>query len=267
MKKAAFIVLSFLLCLFSFNDVVDAEEGVCSYTYRITHVSFDESSKKSVQENHTYEFQIEYDENNYKVVMLDENGNYTQNYINGLVNFDDELTHSAWMDAVKKNNECPYYVILGIENYFLTDNTKIFIQDKKFPIIGFNLNPLKAIARKLQEIATCKDCIIEDIDPIFTDEIGDCASLIGPNVMVMINTGMDYIKIIVPILVIALGTFDFVRAVLSSSEDDMKKIQKTFIRRLIIAVIIFMSPYFVNLIIQITNDAAGFVNGGTCNIY
>lgn len=267
MKKVLFVVLSFLLCLFSFNDVVDAEEEVCSYTYRMTHVSFDESSKKIVRENHTYEFQIKYDENNYKVIMLDENGNYTPNYINGLVNFDDVLTHSAWMDAIKNKNECPYYVFLGIEGYELSDNTKIFIQDRKFGWGFVNTNWWKADYRKLQEIAICKDCIIEEIDPIFTDEIGDCASLIGPNVMIMIDKTMNYIKIIVPILVIALGTFDFVRAVLSSSEDDMKKIQKTFIRRLIIAVIIFMSPYLVNLIIQFTNDAAGFVNGGTCDIY
>lgn len=263
MKKAAFIILSFLLFMFPFNEVVDAEEGVCSYTLGMIHgVSNSPTHFEKIYVN--YEFRIEYDENNYKVVMLDENGNYTQNYIDGLVNFDDTLTHQVWMDGIKKNNSCPYYIIVGIEGLVLFDRSKVFIQPKKFGLLD---PPIKWMNRNIQEIAVCKDCVVEDFDPIFTDEISDCSSLIGPNVMVMINTGMNYIKIIVPILVIALGTFDFVRAVLSSSEDDMKKIQKTFVRRLIIAVIIFMSPYFVNLIIQITNSVAGFSNGGTCGIF
>ena len=257
MKKSAFVLLIFLLCMFSFNDVVNAQSGSCSYEVQLPYVVSNDDEYLAIifgdpLKIGKFEFIIEYDENDYKAIMLDENGEYTQNYINGMVMFDDKLTYEVWMNGIKKNNQCPYYIYIGIEGA-IDGKNKIFIQPTKYGFI-----PPVYLARNYQEIAVCKDCIVEDFDPIFTDKIGDCSSLIGPNVMSIINTGMNYIKIIVPILVIALGTFDFVRAVLSSSEDDMKKIQKTFIRRLIIAVIIFMSPYFVNLIIQITNSVAGF---------
>ena len=270
MKKLAFIVLSFLLCMFSLNDVINAEEGVCSYEidmpYNPAKIYGEDNNSFFTLFNNpvyfsTFEFRIFYDENDYRVEMLDKHGEYTPNYLNGLVLFDDNLTYTDWMNVINKNNQCPYYVYIGMEGT-MDGNNKIFVQPKEY---GFFSLPIYRL-RGFQNIAVCKNCDVEDFDPLFSDKIEDCSSLIGPNVMYMLNNVMNYIKIIVPVLVIALGTFDFVRAVLSPTEEDMKKIQKTFIRRLIIAVIIFMSPYFVNLIIQITNSIAGFSNGGTCGI-
>ena len=77
---------------------------------------------------------------------------------------------------------------------------------------------------------------------------------------------MNIIKLVVPIIVIGLGVIDIAKAIFTSNDDEIKKAQKTFFKRLIIAVIIFFSPILVNFIIDITNEAAGFFNSGTCGV-
>lgn len=118
----------------------------------------------------------------------------------------------------------------------------------------------------VESTAYCTNCSDVNFEFTYNSSEFDCKSLIGEGMISLINQGLSIIKIIVPILVIGLGIFDFVRAIFASSEDDMKKAQKTFVRRLIIAVIIFFSPILINLVINITNEAAGFVNSGTCGI-
>lgn len=114
--------------------------------------------------------------------------------------------------------------------------------------------------------ATCTNCPDSGFDDIFNSSEFDCESLIGEEMISFINDGMNIIKLIVPLLLIVFGVFDFVKAIFASNEDEIKKAQKSFIRRLIIAVIIFFSPILVNFIINMTNEAAGFFNSGTCGV-
>ena len=72
-------------------------------------------------------------------------------------------------------------------------------------------------------------------------------------------------RILVPLAVLALGIIDFAKAVFVSKEDDMKKTQQTFIKRLIVAVAIFFIPTFVNLLLDVANTVWGW-NAGTCEI-
>ena len=60
---------------------------------------------------------------------------------------------------------------------------------------------------------------------------------------------------IVIIIVIALGSYDFAKAVFAQDENKMKESQKTFIRRLIIAVAIFFVPTVINILISLINTA------------
>ena len=54
--------------------------------------------------------------------------------------------------------------------------------------------------------------------------------------------------------------------ILSSDADEMKKAQAKFIKRLIIAVIIFFVPLLVNFILNMANSVWGAINGGSCGI-
>lgn len=82
----------------------------------------------------------------------------------------------------------------------------------------------------------------------------DC-EVIDPTVQELIDKYLGYIHIIVPIMVIALGTYDFFKAMIASKEDEMKKAQKRFVVRLIAGVLVFLAPTIVNIIITILNGA------------
>ena len=69
----------------------------------------------------------------------------------------------------------------------------------------------------------------------------------------LLNEILMYPKIIVPIIVIGFGTLDLAKAVTASKEDDMKKAQKTFVKRILIGVSIFFVPTIMNLIMYIAD--------------
>lgn len=80
----------------------------------------------------------------------------------------------------------------------------------------------------------------------------------------LINEILLYPKYIVPILVIGLGTVDLAKAVISAKEDGMKKAQSTFIKRVLIGVVIFLVPVILDLIMYFIDLVLG--NPTVCGI-
>lgn len=70
------------------------------------------------------------------------------------------------------------------------------------------------------------------------------------------------IMIISPILLIVLGTVDFIGAIAASDEKAIKKATSNFLKRLLICVVILILPILVNLIIGFTtfNDLTACFN-------
>lgn len=86
----------------------------------------------------------------------------------------------------------------------------------------------------------------------------DCDELFGSkndpkSLSYLINEIMKYPRYIVPAILILLGTLDFAKAVIASKEDEMKKAQSKFIKRLIISVCIFLVPLLVNIIMSLAD--------------
>ena len=88
----------------------------------------------------------------------------------------------------------------------------------------------------------------------------------------VVSTIVMLIKIIVPILLIIFGMLDLAKAVIASKEDEIKKAQMTFVKRLIAAVIVFFVVSLVQLVVRFVagsdeNSIMGcfncFVNGNT----
>lgn len=99
--------------------------------------------------------------------------------------------------------------------------------------------------------------IIQKYTPINTLKI-TCKGLFGSkkdpdSLRSLINEILQYPRIIVPILVIGLGIIDLSKAVLASKEDEMKKAQSTFVKRLIIGVAFFFIPLFVDIIMTLAD--------------
>lgn len=93
------------------------------------------------------------------------------------------------------------------------------------------------------------------------DYKSDCERVISEDLRDYLNTAFTIIRIAVPILLVVLIMKDFLSAVSSQKEEEMKKAQTTAIKRIIIGVIIFFIPTLVNIIL-------GWIDviPGTCGI-
>lgn len=90
-----------------------------------------------------------------------------------------------------------------------------------------------------------------------------------PNIVHMI---VLIIKIVVPILLIVFGMMDLAKAVMAQKEDEIKKGQQTFVKRLIAAIIVFFVITVVQMVIgflagdedSVTTCFDCFVNNTNC---
>ena len=87
-----------------------------------------------------------------------------------------------------------------------------------------------------------------------------------PTLGYMVNKVMQYIRIIVPVLIILLGTIDLAKAALASKEDQMKKAQTDFIKRLLLGVVIFFAPVIVRLVMHLADLVWTGVHDAPCNL-
>lgn len=99
----------------------------------------------------------------------------------------------------------------------------------------------------------------------------DCETIFGSkddpkSLRYLINEILSYVKIIVPILLILLGTLDFAKAVIASKEDEMKKAQATFIKRVIAAVAVFFVPILIDFIMELADIVWAGTGYSSCGL-
>lgn len=90
----------------------------------------------------------------------------------------------------------------------------------------------------------------------------------------LVSTIITIIKIVVPIILIIFGMLDLAKAVTASKEDEIKKGQQTFIKRLIAAVIVFFVVQVVQIVVSFASDDDEtimdcfncFVNNNGCDL-
>lgn len=101
-----------------------------------------------------------------------------------------------------------------------------------------------------------------DINPVI-----DCESLLGAELIEKINSYLNIIKIVIPILLIGLGIIDFTKAIFAGEDETMKKSQKSFIKRLGISILIFFVPTIVNLLLQLANKVWPIISPNSCGLF
>lgn len=99
-----------------------------------------------------------------------------------------------------------------------------------------------------------------------SDKVMNCEELFDSSIIKLINDILKYPRYIVPGIIIVLGTLDFFKAVIAGKEDEMKKAQKTFIKRVIIGVCVFLVPVLINTIIWLANIAWQGLGYSTCSL-
>ena len=88
----------------------------------------------------------------------------------------------------------------------------------------------------------------------------DCNGVLGnPNdpgtLGYYVNYGLQIMRIGVPVLIIVMCSIDMFKAVISSSEDKMKKAQQTMIKRIAIGIAFVFIPTIVNFILKAAGDS------------
>lgn len=76
---------------------------------------------------------------------------------------------------------------------------------------------------------------------------GDVCHGMG-NIVLIVKFVLMIIQWVVPIVLIVLGTIDLVKAVIAGKEEDIKKNQTALIKRVIAAVIVFLVPLIVSIL-------------------
>ncbi len=97
----------------------------------------------------------------------------------------------------------------------------------------------------------------EGCGTVFIDEFGNYTELHE-----FMEELFNLIKIITPIIVIALSTFDYIKAISLSNADEMKKANARTIKRLIVGLCIFFLPYLLEILFELF----GLYDISTCGI-
>lgn len=79
----------------------------------------------------------------------------------------------------------------------------------------------------------------------------DCNTQEVKSIMGIVGYVVWGIKVVVPIILIIIGMLDMAKAVNSKSEDEIKKAQQALIKKAIAAVIVFLVPTLVGLIMGV----------------
>ena len=84
---------------------------------------------------------------------------------------------------------------------------------------------------------------------------GDSGVVVPGSIAGLISTIYTLIKVAVPLLLILFGMIDLGKAVISQKEDDIKKQQNLFIKRLIAAALVFFVFSIVQLLVNLVDDS------------
>ena len=112
-----------------------------------------------------------------------------------------------------------------------------------------------------------KDNVSNDCESIFGN-IKDDGKTYDPNnnglpsVAYVLQKIFDFMKVLGPLLVLVLSIMDLVKVVASSDKDSLNKFLKTTSKRLIYAVLLFVVPTILNLVLSWVTTS-----NGTCGIH
>lgn len=78
----------------------------------------------------------------------------------------------------------------------------------------------------------------------------------------LLQTVLNYLKVLGPILVVVLSSVEFAKVIINSDDEAMAKAQKKLITRIILAACLF----FIPTLVQAALDLFGFTSDATCGI-
>lgn len=90
------------------------------------------------------------------------------------------------------------------------------------------------------EYASCGDGMISDV-PISVPKV--------------VNIAYTALQIAVPVILVVMGMITLIKAIISSKEDEIKKAQMSFVKKLIVGALVFFVFVIVKLLVSVAGDA------------
>lgn len=137
--------------------------------------------------------------------------------------------------------------------------------------------------KKIKYLLTALVLSFITIVPVYATNVKGCANALGSNVKIdtkfttITSTVILIIQIAVPVILVIFGMMDLMKGIMAQKEDEIKKGQQTFVKRLLAAAIVFFVVAIVKLVFTFVADDKGgnmldcancFINGtkkdGTC---
>lgn len=109
--------------------------------------------------------------------------------------------------------------------------------------------PVQVLAKANTNGVTCDRAILGCVD----DE---------SSVAWLLQKILNYIKILGPTLAIILGTIDFIKAIITPDDENMKKTENRFIKRIIAAILLFFIPLIVQIALSFLGITGVAATGG-----
>ena len=108
---------------------------------------------------------------------------------------------------------------------------------------------------------------------VYAANIAGCDSFLGKNLAIdekianTVHIVILVIQIVVPVVLVVFGMLDLIKAVIAGKEDEIKKNQMTFVKRLIAAAIVFFVFVIVKLLVSfVADDSKNMMNCVNCFI-
>ena len=252
-NKKILYILTFIITFFTFNLNVDAaQELVCVYTKGTVNskamLEQDASGNQTVYVNDADESRV-----GKGWVKTDGKVIYDSSVANNLVASDGSLT--ACPASSELDGECWICGSLRLYLYTTDTTSRQGLQnqytDFKIPLGGGGGNVQTNLLGSQQTELTCAT--------LFSGKEGE--DLLG-----LIKTAFTLVKIAIPILLIGFGTLDFAKAIFAGKEDEMKKAQDKFMKRIAIGIGVFLVPTLLKLILTVANGIWSNISPDFCGI-
>ena len=94
-----------------------------------------------------------------------------------------------------------------------------------------------------------------------------CTDILGAEGVKLLKTIKNLVMIMIPILLVVLATVDIVSAIFSGDENKIKKTQGKLIKRIIIAVVIFLAPVMLGFLFDVINMIWPNLNLDFCGVF
>ena len=209
-------------------------------------------SKKNIHADASYSQSKEtcvYSSNSSKIEFILDTAKKT--IVSAQVNSKDVSSNAFGYDEIWKNNKC-----VDIKNIYAScydgsrggPSTCSIVKENPYTGTGSN----SSSATIDNEVSTGGSNDIVDNNYNSGAEQEGC-NVVPEEIQKWIRISLNFVKYVALVLVVVLGTIDFIKAAGSGEPDAMKKSGQSFIKRVVAVIILFLLPMLVELILHLIN--------------